>query len=75
VVPSGLNPADFSTLASNEGTIQASYKGWPLYYFALSTAPGQLIGENLTGFGGTWYVVAPDVAQASMPSSSGIGGY
>jgi predicted lipoprotein with Yx(FWY)xxD motif len=74
VAPSGLNQADFSTLTSNVGKPQVSYKGWPLYYFALDTAPGQLNGENLTGFGGTWYVVAPDVSQAPVISSGGGGG-
>jgi predicted lipoprotein with Yx(FWY)xxD motif len=40
-----------------EGTTQASYGEWPLYYYAGDTAPGDLNGQ---GVDGVWFVVKPD---------------
>ncbi len=74
VAPSGLNPADFTTFPRSDGTLQNTYKGWPLYYFLRDTAPGQMNGEGLSAFGGTWHVVAPNAATAPVASSGGGGG-
>ena len=40
---------------SAEG-IQVTYNGWPLYFYAGDTAPGDTNGQ---GQGGVWYVVDP----------------
>jgi predicted lipoprotein with Yx(FWY)xxD motif len=69
VAPSGVNTADFTTFTRADGSMQVAYRGWPLYYFVLDTAPGQMNGGGLVGFGGTWHVVPPDVA-AAPPSAT-----
>lgn len=63
VTPSELNTAsnatksDFATITRSDGTIQATYKGYPLYYYIKDVAPGETLGQ---GVGGVWYVVDPD---------------
>ena len=55
--------------------------GWPLYTFVKDKAPGDVAGEGVKTFGGTWYAVSPSgkpviaPATTSPPtSSSGSGG-
>jgi Secreted repeat of unknown function len=43
-----------------DGTRQATYNGHPLYYFAADKAAGDVKGQGINNFGGSWYVVAPD---------------
>jgi predicted lipoprotein with Yx(FWY)xxD motif len=56
VVPSALNPADFSTITRADGAKQLAFKGYPLYYFANDRARGDVAGQ---GIGQVWYVVDP----------------
>jgi predicted lipoprotein with Yx(FWY)xxD motif len=45
------------SFARADGTMQASYDGRPLYYFAGDAAPGDTNGQ---GLGDVWYVAAED---------------
>ncbi len=56
VVPSALNPADFSTISRVDGTQQVTYKGYPLYYWINDRKRGQVTGE---GVGNVWFVIDP----------------
>jgi len=40
-----------------DATVQITYNGWPLYYFANDEAPGDTNGQ---GRGDVWYVIGPD---------------
>jgi len=60
IVPSTLNPPDFSITTTN-GQVQATYKGWPLYYFINDKAPGDISGQGVKE---VWAVTAPDIASA-----------
>jgi len=40
-----------------EGTTQAAYGDWPLYYYAGDTTPGDINGQ---GVDGVWFVVTPN---------------
>jgi len=55
-VPSALNPADFTMITRGDGTRQAAYKGYPLYYFAKDLKRGDINGQDL---GKAWYLVDP----------------
>jgi predicted lipoprotein with Yx(FWY)xxD motif len=44
----------------NDGRLQVTYAGHPLYYYVGDKRPGQVLCQAVTEFGGTWYVVAPD---------------
>lgn len=55
-VPSALDPADFATITRDDGTKQATYKGYPLYYWVNDTRRGDTSGEKV---GGVWFVIDP----------------
>ena len=56
IVPSALNPADFGTLTRDDGTTQATYKGFPLYYWVNDRKRGDTTGQDV---GKVWYVIDP----------------
>ncbi|AKF04126.1 hypothetical protein [Sandaracinus amylolyticus] len=55
-LPSSIAAADVTTLTRADGTEQLVYRGWPLYYFAMDTAPGDAKGK---GVNDVWDLVAP----------------
>ena len=52
-VGAGLDSNDFATITRTDGTMQTTYKGWPLYYFANDAAAGDTNGD---GVGGVWFI-------------------
>ncbi|GAB2788435.1 lipoprotein [Halomonas shantousis] len=48
------------TFQREDGQTQVTYGGWPLYYFAKDQQAGDVNGQDVHGFGGEWYLVAPD---------------
>ena len=55
--PLGVDASKLGTLTRSDGTIQASYGGWPLYYWVKDTKPGDVTGQNVQG---VWYVIGTD---------------
>jgi predicted lipoprotein with Yx(FWY)xxD motif len=58
-VKAGGNDVDASLLgtsARDDGTMQVTYNGHPLYHFSGDQAPGDTNGQ---GIGGIWFVVSP----------------
>ncbi len=53
----GLDSDDFGTITLADGSLQTTYKGWPLYYYASDEMAGDISGD---GFGGNWFVAKPD---------------
>ena len=47
------------TIERQDGATQATYNGWPLYYFVRDQGPGETTGQDKHGFGGEWYLVTP----------------
>ena len=63
------------TITRSDGTIQATYKGHPLYTYLGDTAPGQAKGNGLNVSGGVWHevTVSGSAVPASSPSASSHG--
>jgi predicted lipoprotein with Yx(FWY)xxD motif len=75
--------AALSVTKATSGTSMVTAGGWPLYTFAKDTAPGDVTGEGVKSFGGTWYAVSPSgkavtgaakAAPATTSSGSSGGG-
>ncbi len=56
VAASGLDASKLGTTNRTDGTVQVTYNGWPLYYFAKDKQAGDTNGERV---GGTWFVITP----------------
>jgi predicted lipoprotein with Yx(FWY)xxD motif len=56
------------TTRRSDGTSQVTYHGHPLYRFAKDTKPGEVNGEGVTAFGGSWFAVSPSGDRVSPPS-------
>jgi predicted lipoprotein with Yx(FWY)xxD motif len=56
----GVKADLLGTTKRDDGTMEVTYNGHPLYYFANDTAPGDTKGQGVDGFGAEWYVVAPN---------------
>ncbi|MFC4035512.1 hypothetical protein ACFO3J_29180 [Streptomyces polygonati] len=63
----GVDKSKIGVVRRDDGNLQVTIGGWPVYKFAKDTAPGQTNGE---GVGGTWFGVTPDAGRA-MPSPQG----
>lgn len=54
------------TIKRADGSMQVTYNGWPLYYYAADTKAGDTTGQ---GVGSVWYVLSP--TQAAAPGGAG----
>ncbi|WP_049894179.1 hypothetical protein [Salinarchaeum sp. Harcht-Bsk1] len=52
--------ASLATFERSDGSTQVAANGWPLYYFAQDSEPGDVAGQGIDGFGGYWWVLRPD---------------
>ena len=60
----------FSTIKRQDGSLQASYDGHPLYTYIGDTKPGEAKGNGLNLSGGVWHEVTESGGTAPAPSSS-----
>jgi predicted lipoprotein with Yx(FWY)xxD motif len=60
-VTEGLDAGLVGTAARDDGSMQLTYGGWPLYYFALDSAPGDINGQ---GVNDVWYLLKADGTAA-----------
>jgi predicted lipoprotein with Yx(FWY)xxD motif/plastocyanin len=69
----GVDASLLGTTTRKDGSMQVTYNGWPLYYFAKDQKPGDVTGQDV---GGVWYVISPkgDKVEAAESSSSGASG-
>ncbi|WNV82636.1 hypothetical protein [Umezawaea sp. Da 62-37] len=57
----GIKKDDIGVVKRDDGKLQITIKGWPVYRFAKDTKPGDTLGQ---GVGGTWFGVTPDGRKA-----------
>jgi predicted lipoprotein with Yx(FWY)xxD motif len=55
----GLRASLLGTTKRKNGKLQVTYGGHPLYFFAKDTKPGDVRGEGVVHFGGSWWLVSP----------------
>jgi predicted lipoprotein with Yx(FWY)xxD motif len=65
---SGATASLLGTTARTDGSMQVTYKGHPLYYFAVDKAAGDTNGQSK---GGTWWLVAPAGTQIGSAAAAG----
>jgi predicted lipoprotein with Yx(FWY)xxD motif len=53
------------------GAAIATVGGWPVYTYVQDRAPGDVTGEGVQTFGGTWYAVSPDGQPVKPHGASG----
>jgi len=68
------------TSTRSDGNSQLTYNGHPLYRYSGDTAAGDTNGQDLTTFGGGWYVVSPagqkiEGHATTSTTSGGSNGY
>ncbi len=52
----GVTASLLGTTKRTDGTVQVTYNGWPLYYWAKDKVAGDTTGENVQG---VWFVITP----------------
>jgi len=57
-VGAGLTASMLGTTKRVDGKLQVTYAGHPLYFFAKDKKAGDVHGEGIVHFGGTWWVVS-----------------
>jgi predicted lipoprotein with Yx(FWY)xxD motif len=67
-VGAGLSASKLGTTKRKDGKPQVTYGGHPLYYFAPDKKTGDVKGQGIVHFGGSWWVVsAAGVKITSKP--------
>jgi len=61
-------PGELGTITRDDGTFQATYNGWPLYYWKDDMAVGDATGE---GRGDVWYTVSPETVLVTESDDMG----
>ncbi len=55
----GVDAAKLGSFTRADGSTQASYNGWPLYYWQADAKPGDVTGQDVNK---VWYVLSRDGA-------------
>jgi predicted lipoprotein with Yx(FWY)xxD motif len=66
----GLTGALATITRSDDGKLQVTYNGIPLYYFAKDAKAGDINGQGVKG---VWFLVAPASTAMGGPISGGVG--
>ena len=73
---SGLKGSLVGTVARKDGTLQVTYAGHPLYFFARDGKAGETKGQASRTFGGRWFVLSPAgikvVAANKLPGGTAV---
>jgi predicted lipoprotein with Yx(FWY)xxD motif len=70
----GVRASLLGTTRRTNGKLQVTYAGHPLYFFVKDTKPGQLAGQGLTAFGGTWNVLGANGVKIVRKATVSGGG-
>ena len=65
----GVKANLLGTSKRDDGKMEVTYNGHPLYYFANDSAPGDIKGQGIDAFGAEWYAVSPEGKTAEGDES------
>lgn len=60
--PAGVDKSLIGSVTRTDGTKQLTVGGWPAYYYAKDTKPGDTNGQGVKG---TWYALSPEGKKAT----------
>ncbi|WP_128380710.1 SCO0930 family lipoprotein [Streptomyces cavernae] len=66
--PAGVDKSLVGSVTRSDGTKQLTIDGWPAYYFAKDTKPGDTNGQGVKG---TWYALSPEGKKATGGAGGG----
>jgi predicted lipoprotein with Yx(FWY)xxD motif len=70
----GVDGGALGTIKRDDGDMQVTYHGHPLYYYAAdASTPGKTKGEDVRQFGDSWYLVAGGGKPLEPESGSSSG--
>ncbi len=56
----GVRSELLGTAVRSDGTLQATYNGWPLYFYAEDLETTDIKGDDIESFGEDWYLIGPN---------------
>lgn len=65
-----VQASDLGTTRRSNGTLQVTYNGHPLYYYAGDSGAGETNGQGNNGFGAKWWLVAPSGSAITSGSTT-----
>jgi predicted lipoprotein with Yx(FWY)xxD motif len=71
-VASSLDASDFGAITRTDGSMQTTYKGWPLYYWFKDAKPGDMTGEGVQK---VWYVLKVPPYSVMIGTNKAVGNY
>jgi predicted lipoprotein with Yx(FWY)xxD motif len=63
---------DVATITRDDGTVQVTLDGWPLYYWQGDKAAGDVAGQGVQD---VWWVLAPDGSKIQTAAPASLNGY
>lgn len=69
----GIDASKLGTTEREDGALQVTYAGHPLYDYLGDTAAAEANGNDINAFGGQWHVIRPDGEPLPGPAK-GAGG-
>lgn len=69
----GIDAAKLGTIERDDGSLQVTYAGHPLYDYLGDTAAAEANGNGIDAFGGRWHVIGPDGEELPDPAKGAPG--
>jgi len=70
----GVDVSLIDVFVRDDGRRQATYNGWPLYFFAEDFMPGETNGHEVDDSGGEWYLLTASGWGVGVPADKEEGG-